>query len=582
MPEYLAPGVYVEETSFRARSIEGVSTSTTAFVGPTRKGPVEGPPVFVSSFGEFERIFGGFGDLDFGGGPVTNHLAHGVQAYFNNGGARLYVARVFATTAGDPPDGPEVAQVDFDRARGLASSDALGGGDATGQIRFVARSPGALGNGRVEVALRTVPATERARERAPRGSLLRREGDPPQFFVNGPGGFLNDADPPAAPGAYQDGDVLVTVDLLYRDAEGEEYAYQDLGLAPGHPRYIGDVLAREPDRLVDRLELPVALLLGDAVEPPRLYAMLEGLTAIPLSLSGGRDGNEPTAAAYADPLAELARVDEISIVAAPGYGALGDRQAIQEALVGHAETRKAYRIAVLETRPGILPQEALDDRAVVDSSHAAMYYPWVVVSNPLARPDDASIPRELHLPPSSFVCGIFARNDIARSVAKSPGNEVVRGALRFERNIGHAEQELLNPRGVNCLRFFPGRGHRLWGARTASSDPEWKYVGPRRYFLYLEHSIDRSTQWAVFENNGPRLWADVTEAVSSFLYNEWRSGNLLGATPEQAYFVRCDRSTMTQNDLDNGRLICLIGVAVLKPAEFVVFRIGQKTAEARD
>ena len=166
-------------------------------------------------------------------------------------------------------------------------------------------------------------------------------------------------------------------------------------------------------------------------------------------------------------------------------------------------------------------------------------------------------------------------------MSKSPGNETVRGALRFETDISFAEQEVLNPRGVNCLRFFPGRGNRLWGARTTSSDPEWKYVGPRRYFLYLEHSIDRSTQWAVFENNGPQLWANVRESVSSFLYNEWVSGALLGANPDEAYFVRCDRTTMTQNNLDNGQLICLIGVSVLKPAEFVVFRIGQKTADSR-
>jgi phage tail sheath protein FI len=159
---------------------------------------------------------------------------------------------------------------------------------------------------------------------------------------------------------------------------------------------------------------------------------------------------------------------------------------------------------------------------------------------------------------------------------------VVRGALRFEREVAFGEQEMLNPLGVNCLRFFPGRGYRVWGARTASSDPEWKYVNIRRYFNYLEASIDRSTQWAVFEPNGERLWANIRETVSSFLYNEWRNGALLGAKAEDAYFVRCDRSTMTQNDLDNGRLVCLIGVAALKPAEFVIFRIGQKTADSRD
>jgi hypothetical protein len=158
---------------------------------------------------------------------------------------------------------------------------------------------------------------------------------------------------------------------------------------------------------------------------------------------------------------------------------------------------------------------------------------------------------------------------------------VVRNAIRFEREITHGQQEVLNPEGINCLRFFFGRGYRIWGARTVSSDPEWKYINVRRYFIYLEHSIDRSTQWAVFEPNGQRLWANIRDTITAFLYNEWRSGALLGANPEEAFFVRCDRSTMTQSDLDNGRLICEIGVAPLKPAEFVIFRIGQKTADAR-
>jgi phage tail sheath protein FI len=205
----------------------------------------------------------------------------------------------------------------------------------------------------------------------------------------------------------------------------------------------------------------------------------------------------------------------------------------------------------------------------------------VTVANPLARPGDDSIPREIALPPAGFVCGIYARNDVERGVAKTPANEVVRGAIRFESDINFAQQEVLNPAGINCLRFFPGRGYRVWGGRTVSSDPEWKYVNVRRYFNFLESSIDRGTQWAVFENNGERLWANVRDTISDFLYNEWREGSLLGGSPKEAFFVRCDRSTMTQNDLDNGRLICLIGVAVLKPAEFVIFRIGQKTADAR-
>jgi len=562
MPEYLAPGVYVEETSFRAKSIEGVSTSTTAFVGPTRKGPTTAAPVLITSFGDFERIFGGFENLNFGGSDAPNYIAHAVRNYFDNGGARLFVARVYSASGGD----------------GIARS-AFIGGDANdaNNLRFISRSPGQTGDGTVTVSLTETPVTALALERAPRGSLMDDGGS---VFIRGEAGFVDSGD--IGFGALSGDENFISANVLISDADGNEMFYEGLGLAPGHPRYMGDVLSPMPDRLVDQLELAFALELGTAVDAFRLHAILDGIDAAAQTLNGGTDGGEPAATFYTAALDGLARIDDISIVAAPGYATFADRVGIQDALRTHAESRKAYRFAVFDTRQGILPTEALTDKSVVDSSYAAMYYPWVVVSNPLARPDDTSIPREITLPPSGFICGIYARNDTSRSVSKSPGNEIVRGAIRFERNISHAEQELLNPRGVNCLRFFPGRGYRLWGSRTASSDPEWKYIGPRRYFLFLEHSIDRSTQWVVFENNGPQLWANIREAVSSFLYNEWRSGNLLGSTPEEAFFVRCDRSTMTQNDLDNGRLICLIGVAVLKPAEFVIFRIGQKTAGARD
>jgi phage tail sheath protein FI len=183
-------------------------------------------------------------------------------------------------------------------------------------------------------------------------------------------------------------------------------------------------------------------------------------------------------------------------------------------------------------------------------------------------------------PPSGFVAGIYARNDIQQGVHKSPANEVIRQALGFETLVNRAQQEVLNPKGINCLRFFEGRGYRVWGARTLTSDPEWKYLNVRRYFAFLERSIELGTQWAVFENNGPTLWRNVRTTISDFLFNEWSSDHLLGTRPDEAFFVRCDRTTMTQNDLDNGRLVCLIGVAPLRPAEFVIFRIGQKTADA--
>jgi phage tail sheath protein FI len=255
-------------------------------------------------------------------------------------------------------------------------------------------------------------------------------------------------------------------------------------------------------------------------------------------------------------------------------------QTVQAALAAHAQD-SGFRTAVLDPERGLDLAGIRATRGRVDNSYAALYWPWVVVANPLARPGREDIPREIALPPSGHVCGIYARNDVLRGVHKAPANEVVRQALRFETEVPTGLQEVLNPIGVNCLRFLTGRGFRVWGARLASSDREVVYVSDRRYLNYLKRSIYVSMQWAVFEPNGPRLWSNVTDAVVGFLYTEWRNGALLGATPQQAFFVRCDRSTMTQADLENGRLICEIGVALVKPAEFVVFRIGQKTADAR-
>lgn len=268
-------------------------------------------------------------------------------------------------------------------------------------------------------------------------------------------------------------------------------------------------------------------------------------------------------------------IEDISIVAAPGLAGLdlsGAKSGIL-ALQSHVE-RMRYRVAVVDSRKGQSIGEVRQFRAGFDSKHMAFYYPWVKVLDPVTR-------KEIALPPSGFVAGIYARNDIDRGVWKAPANEVVNGALGFELMLNRAQQEVLNPEGINCFRYFEGRGMRLWGARTMSSDPEWKYVNVRRYFAYLERSIDLGTQWAVFEPNGERLWANVRRTIEDFLLNEWQMGALLGDKPEKAYFVRCDRSTMTQNDLDNGRLVCLIGVAPLKPAEFVIFRIGQWTADAK-
>lgn len=583
MPEYLAPGVYVEETSFRAKSIEGVGTSTTAFVGPTRKGPFRADedeqevPELLTSFGDFERIYGGISDLGLTGtDPHTNYLAHAVRAFFNEGGSRLYVSRAVgagaAAASGDvTPDGTAAAEA----------------------VSFVARFPGSLGNGRIVVREVLAPVALPAMHNAPTGTLL----------VTGTGGSTayhlkvgSEWHPATNPADAAESAVtlagltprIVTVLVVAVDADGDNLSFEGMGFDRTHPAWIGHVMSATPARRAEHLQNMFAVAIGGNVSALELRnALFAGAAANAagelersIALTDGADGAAPTASAYALALGELASLEDVSIVAAPGSSAYSEAQAINNLLISHAEARRAYRIAVLDLPPGQIPGQARTLRGLIDSRYAAVYYPWVVVPNPLARPGREDIPRELALPPSGFVTGIYARNDVERGVWKAPANEVVRGALRFELDINFAQQEMLNPIGVNCLRYLSGRGFRVWGARLASSDPEWKYVNVRRYFNYLESSIDRGTQWAVFEPNGERLWANVRQTIADFLYNEWRNGALLGSKTEEAYFVRCDRSTMTQNDLDNGRLVCLIGVAVIKPAEFVIFRIGQKTADA--
>jgi len=584
MPEYLAPGVYVEETSFRAKSIEGVGTSTTAFVGPTRKGPYrvdedsQETPELLTSFGDFLRIYGSYTDLGLSGGaPATNYLAHGVLAFFNEGGSRLYVSRVVSATAA-------TAGVSVTAAATPAAES----------VSFAARFPGAVGNGRIIVRETVAPGSAVTMASAPAGTLLRTGSDAaPSHHVKVGTTWHPAASPgdPAADGATLAADTprFVTLQLIAVDADGEEMSWDELGYGSTHPRWVGHVLAATPARRADHLQNAFAINIGASVTALGLHtALFTGATTNAagqlenrFALTGGTDGAQPSSTEYALALGEIAALEDVSIVAAPGSSAYTDAQAINGALISHAEARRAYRIAVLDTPSGQTPGDVRSLRGLMDSTRAALYFPWVVVANPNARAGRDDIPREIPLPPSSYVCGIYARNDVQRGVYKAPANEVVRSALRFEIDVNFGQQEMLNPLGVNCLRLLTGRGYRVWGARLISSDPEWKYVSDRRYFNYLEASIDRGTQWAVFEPNGERLWANIRQTISDFLYNEWRSGALLGTTVEEAFFVRCDRSTMTQNDLDNGRLICLIGVAIIKPAEFVIFRIGQKTADAR-
>ncbi|MFD0394095.1 phage tail sheath family protein [Streptomyces nogalater] len=274
----------------------------------------------------------------------------------------------------------------------------------------------------------------------------------------------------------------------------------------------------------------------------------------------------------------LETIDEITMVAVPDLMSAYQRgdidaegvRTVQLAVISHCE-QMGDRVAVLDTPPGLNAQQVRawrNDEAGYDSRYATLYYPWVRVFDPAAG-------RNTTVPPSGHIAGVWARSDAERGVHKAPANEVIRGAVDLELRLSKGEQDLLNPIGVNCVRAFPGRGIRIWGARTLSSDPAWRYLNVRRLFNYLEESILLGTQWVVFEPNDDRLWSSIRRNVTAFLTEEWRRGALFGRTAEEAFYVKCDRDNNPQESIDQGRVVCEIGVSPVKPAEFVVFRLAQ-------
>ena len=638
MPEYLAPGVYIEEVSYRAKSIEGVSTSTAGFVGAARFGPTQGEPELITSFAQFERVYGGLEPLRYGQDTLPNFLAHAVRAFFENGGRRLYVARVYRPEEDGEGGGTAV----------WPTADVSSPPEEESPVTLRSRHPGAAGDLLVTFTFRVGPdilsqvrndadevtdavlrgannhdlvwATDSADSPPGEGALYWLE--PYRDIARQRHSFYlrqdnPDADPPERR-ELTDDDLasirLVTAHVTVSNPArpDQEQTWENLSFHPAHRQSLSTIFAAEPRHRNTILYVPLVFETdrrnGAAVAEALLEQLLsergddeatieslfqagvgEAERTFQVMLTGGSDGERPQAAEFEgsgdeDPgsksgLKAFENIADISIVAAPGTtfgynnGYQAQAQQITGHLISHCE-RMRYRVAVLDAPDQQLISDIRQFRGQVDSTHAALYYPWVTTLNPLTGD-------EINLPPSGFVAGIYARNDVEKGVHKAPANEVVRLAIGFEAMLNKAQQDVLNPEGINCFRFFDGRGYRLWGARTISSDPEWKYVNVRRYFAYLERSIERGTQWAVFENNNAPLWANIRSTVEDFLFNEWKSGRLMGEKPEEAYFVRCDRSTMTQNDLDNGRLICLVGVSPVRPAEFVIFRIGQWTADRR-
>ncbi|MDQ6891899.1 MAG: phage tail sheath family protein [Acidobacteriota bacterium] len=511
MPEYLHPGVYIEEIERGPRPIEGVPTSTSAFLGETERGTLT--PTLVTSYKDYQRWFGGVFDK-------SCYMPNAVAGFFENGGKRLYVSRI--TGPGGTP----------------ASKD-IGNG-----FTVTAVGPGAWGL-RVWIRVREGSTTDKDNKKGFRLQLA---------YWTKPGAVF---DPFAEPTRLPRPQITEDYDDLSIDQLSSDYFEK-----------------RMLDTATNESVSPLITLTGPI-----------GATDNPSVADGdflGTDGNEPPVPGVADfnPTDReqgLAALDldpyrDVSLMYAPCPRK--EPTEIAKAIFDHCEARK-FCFSVIDA-PAETPPGQLDPRVSNkwDTQFAAFYTPWIVTSDPLTG-------ARVRVPPGGHMLGIYARTDAERGVFKAPANEVVRGALDVRFEINDGTQDVLNPRGVNAIRVFPTRGIRVWGARTLSSNGLWKYVSVRRLFIFIERSIYEGTQWVVFEPNDDKLWARVKDTIRLFLRSQWRGGALLGRTEDEAFFITCDRTTMSQDDILNGRLICEIGIAPVRPAEFVIFRIFQNTAEAQ-
>ena len=575
MAEYFSPGVYVEEYDNSPRSVEGVGTSTAGFVGLAEKGPTKGAPLLVTNFKNFQKLFGGFlSEYTHG---EYRYLANSVEQFFANGGTRCYVSRV-------------------------APEDAVAASKKMGILTVSAANEGKWGN-RIQISLKTVikrkmQLLEKISDTVYKAKSVDgfREGDVVEF--NGEYNriaMIYDEQvtfETKFKGNVVDTDVipknvvrLVTFDAQIRFNDEIEN-YFDITLNTASPAYIEAKLSKSniikvsaksvKDTILEKgdKDKPPVKEIGNPVEQILGKGMLEGT----FTLAGGSDGSIAKVKAGTfigqddgpdgrTGIQSFLENDNVNIMAVPGVTI----PEVIVALVAHCENTKS-RFAVIDMpRDEYKTEDLLNYRGIIDSTYAAMYHPWIQVF-------DRSSNKADFVPPSGAVMGVYSRTDIARGVHKAPANEIV-FCSGLKVNYTKDEQDILNPEGVNLIRAIPGEGIRIWGARTASNNSAFKYVNIRRLFIFVMESIKASTNWVVFEPNDNTLWQRVSLTITSFLDGLWRTGMLSGSSPGEAYFVEIGPSTMTLDDIRNGRLICNIGIAPSRPAEFVIFRLTQHTSE---
>lgn len=572
MAEYLSPGVYVEEYDSGSAPMQGVGTSTVGFIGLAERGSVVGAPVLVTSPADFNRKYGGYlQENEFG---EYRYLAYAVNHFFANGGSRAFIMRVV------PPDAKIAKSIPAEGQEGI--------------VDFAAKNPGVWGN---SISVKFSAASKAKTQ------VFEDLGSGTYKTKNATGFNVGDVVEVSGAGSTEfniitsvEGDNItfeapfaadvvdkqllpkVTIKTCEMNVEVRYdevvEAYEFVSLNINSSNYIEKKLAKSAfvDVNAKANTLPIAPM--DVVR--EVFGKEDEVVKVVL-----KDGLNGTADALSD--ADYIGVDkgagartgiqsfldnsDVSIMVAPGIVSAN----VQLSLVSHCENLGS-RFAILDIpKDSKSVTDVMQHRDIVDSDYCAMYHPWLEVFDPLDK-------RNIYIPPSGSIAGIYARSDNSRGVHKAPANETIANCTDLYCNYSVGEQDILNPKGVNLIRKFPGAGIRVWGARTATSKPLWKYINVRRLFIFLEESIKANTNWVVFEPNDEALWVRVRRTIETFLEGVWRSGALVGGTAADSFFVDVGPNTMTQDDIDNGRLICVIGVAPVKPAEFVIFRITQKTA----
>lgn len=625
MPEYLSPGVYIEEVETGPVPIAGVGTSTAGLIGLTQRGPVN-TPTRVTSVGEFRTLFGG----PIAPGANTNlpagynAVSYAIDGFFNNGGALMYVTRVAPSTGTtvmsntytlqNDADTLDIQAVDAGPWANPVSGVLNGKYQQTDGLRFtfgdesvtpstVVASPASTTssislNSTMGLYIGAVVKWTKADGSATDYGVVKTLAD------NSIGLEFAISTVPAAGDTVKLVEFALTVDLLAAGRVSQTETFHNLNVNPNTANFIANIVGAVPasgrgtgmSNLI-RVKLSgtpdftahAAYLSAANTTAGTLVSGTDGISALTLTSfialfnDSSLDTDDP---ATRGGIYAFKNIRGMLMIAMPG---MTDTEA-QDDLLALCENDR-YKFAVLDPAgTGTVddwhiidasPDDVMAQRGSYDSEYGALYYPWLKIEDP--QPTNPNVIDYVNIPPSGHMMGIYARSDINRGVFKAPANEVVNGITGFSHYVDSGTQDILNPLGINALRDFTAenRGLRVWGARTVSSDPDWRYINIRRLFQYIEASIEYGTQWVVFEPNNELLWARVRQSVSDFLTDTWRTGALMGTKASEAFYVLCDRTTMTQSDIENGRLIVEIGIAPTFPAEFVIFRISQWTGSSQ-